>query len=360
LLIPPEVQVRYTSNPARTREPSGSLHSSLSTHPSKQIQNHFLTISEQVIVILMNRSNKDQRTFRSINKGENHMNGKKLLPLIATGALALITVLGVATYQTVKAEAATANPAQTSSSLGSITPVAQLLSNNTQMVNFGRGFAGGSSDQDLATALGIDLTKLQTAYQTATAAALKQAVSAGVITQSQADQFTARGSVLRAQGETGWLTSNGIDYNSLLADALGINVDKLQSAYLQAYTTNLDSAVKSGYMTQQEADLAKAQYALANSSKFQAALQPAYQAALKQAVTDGTITQSQADQITKSDFGSGMGFPGLNGSGGHGGPGGFGGGRGGFGGQDFMGGAPSNSTNPAPAAPTATPSGSGL
>lgn len=287
------------------------------------------------------------------------MNRKKFLPLIATGALALITVLGVATYQTVKAEAATANPAQTSSPIGSFTHVVQLLSNNTQMVNFGRGFAGGSSDQDLATALGIDLTKLQAAYQTATAAALKQAVSAGVITQSQADQFTARGSVLRAEGETGWLSSNGIDYNSLLANALGISVDKLQSAYLQAYTTNLDSAVKSGNMTQQAADLAKAQYALANSSKFQAALQSAYQAALKQAVTDGTITQSQADQITKS--GSGMGFPGLDGFGGHGGRGGFGGGRGGFDGQNPMGGAaPSNSTNPAPVAPTATPSGSGL
>ncbi|HEX9028023.1 MAG TPA: hypothetical protein VF823_02535, partial [Anaerolineales bacterium] len=187
---------------------------------------------------------------------------------------------------------------------------------------------------------------------------LKQAVAKGLITQAQADQFTARGDVLRGEEGTGWLSANGIDYNSLLANALGISVDKLQAAYLQAFNTGVDAAVKNGTMTQTQADLAKARFALANSTKFQSELQAAYKSVLQQAVTDGTITQAQADQILKSQ--AGVGFPGLGGPGGFDG---FGGGRG-FGGHGAFGGNPpanqNNQTNPSsPEAPSATPSGSG-
>jgi hypothetical protein len=278
------------------------------------------------------------------------------LPIIAVGALTLVTVFGVATYRAVTAATAAVSPAAVS--IDSSVNTAQTLSNsNTVMMNFGRGFAGGVTDQALATALGIDVTRLQAAYQTATAAALKQAVAAGLITQAQADQFTARGDVLRGPDGAGWLTANGIDYNSLLANALGISVDKLQAAYTQAFSASVDSAVQNGTMTQTQADLAKAQFALANSAKFQSDLQAAYKSAIQQAVTDGTITQSQADQILKSN--SGAGFPGLGGFGGPGGLDGFGGGRG-FGPHGFPGGAgPSNQNNTSPAAPTATPSGSG-
>ena len=289
------------------------------------------------------------------------MKRKILLPIIAVGALTLITVFGVATYRTVSAAASVESPATAALAIDSYINTAQTLSSsNTVMANFGRGFGGGVSDQGLATALGIDVTKLQAAYQTATAEALKQAVAAGLITQAQADQFTARGDVLRGSEGAGWLTSNGIDYNSLLANALGISVDKLQAAYTQAFSASVDSAVQNGNMTQTQADLAKAQFALANSTKFQSDLQAAYKAAIQQAVTDGTISQSQADQILKS--GTGMGFPGLGGLGGPGGFDGFGGGRG-FGGHGFQNGAapsnPNSSNNTNPAAPTATPSGSG-
>jgi hypothetical protein len=283
---------------------------------------------------------------------------KIILPILAVGALTLITVFGVATYRTVSAAASASNPVDAVLSVANYVNTAQAQSNNnTVMVNFGRGFGGDVTDQGLATALGIDVTRLQAAYQTATAAALKQAVAAGLITQAQADQFTARGDVLRGPEGAGWLTANGIDYNSLLANALGISVDKLQAAYTQAFSANVASAVQNGYMTQAQADLAKAQFALANSTKFQSNLQAAYKAAVQQAVTDGTITQSQADQILKSS--NGLGFPGLGGLGGFDG---FGGGRG-FGPHGFPGGVapsnPNNSTNPTPAAPTATPSGSG-
>ncbi len=293
------------------------------------------------------------------------MKRKIFTPILVVGALTLITVFGVATYRTVSAAAAAVNPAGAAVSIDSYVNAAQTFStNNTVLANFGRGFGGGVTDQNLATALGIDVTKLQAAYQTATAAALKQAVSAGLITQAQADQFTARGDVLRGPEGAGWLSANGIGYNSLLANALGVSVDKLTSAYTQAFATSVDSAVQNGNMTQTQADLAKAQFALSISSKFQSDLQAAYKSAIQQAVTDGTITQSQADQILKSSNGQGfgLGFPGFGGLGGPGGFDGFGGERG-FGGHGFPGGAgpanPNNSTNPNQAAPTATPSGSG-
>jgi hypothetical protein len=284
---------------------------------------------------------------------------KIFLPVLALGALTLVTVFGVATYRTVSAAASLVSPVGVTVPIGSFVNTAQTLSNsNAVMADFGRGMDGGVTDQGLATALGIDVTKLQAAYQTATAEVLKQAVAAGLITQAQADQFTARGDVLRGANGARWLSGSGIDYNSLLAGALGISVDKLQAAYLQAFSTSVDSAVANGYMTQTQADLAKAQYALANSTKFQSDLQAAYKATVQQAVTDGTITQSQADQILASS--AGLGFPGLGGPGGLGGFDGFGGGRG-FGPHGFPGGAaPSNPANPSsPAAPTATPSGSG-
>ena len=60
-----------------------------------------------------------------------------------------------------------------------------------------------------------------------------------------------------------------IDYNALLADALGITVDKLQAAYTQAFTAHIDSAVASGEITQEQADLALGRNALSNNSVFQ-------------------------------------------------------------------------------------------
>lgn len=211
------------------------------------------------------------------------------------------------------------------------------------------GFPGGYSEQDLATALGIDVTKLQAAYAAANTEALKEAVSKGLITQAQADQITARGINNRPLGGFGLPANSGIDYNAILANALGISTDRLQAAYTKAFNTNLDNAVKAGTITQAQADLQKGRNALSNNAKFQASLQSAYEAAVKQAVTDGVITQAQADQILKDQ--SGKGFPGgfgPQGLGGFGGPGGFG--PRGFGGGTGGKRAPRN-----PAQPTSTP-----
>ena len=198
------------------------------------------------------------------------------------------------------------------------------------------------------------MTKLQAAYAAANTEALKDAVSKGLITQDQADKMTAKGIDQRPLGGFGRLATGGIDYNALLANALGISADQLQAAYTQALNTNLDNAVKAGMLTQAQADLEKGRNALSNNAKFQASLQSAYEAAVKQAVTDGVITQAQADQILKDQ--SGKGFPG-----------GFGPqGLGGFSGTDGagphgFGGGPGGNGNPAtqnPDQPTATPGSS--
>jgi uncharacterized membrane protein YgcG len=269
------------------------------------------------------------------------MNRKKFIPIIIVVVVAVMAMVGVTAFRTVQA----AVPATAS----------------LNGLNIGHGMMGGATDQELATALGIDLTKLQAAYTTATSDALAQAVSTGQITQSQADQLKANGGRFNNFGP---FQITGIDYNALLAKALGITTDKLQAAYITAYNTAIDSQVTSGKLTQTQADLMKGEYAFYNNTKYQTAMQTAFQTAVSQAVTDGVITQSQADQILKNNSGTNFGeFGGRGGSGGFGGdPGGFGGGRGKFGGgPGGRGGHGQNgTTNPgttSPAAPTATPNG---
>ncbi len=278
------------------------------------------------------------------------MKPKKLIFLFTLGALAIATALGAVLYRTVKA----AEPAQSWA--------AQAANTNNLSGNPGKGFAGGArggySDQDLATALGISVDELSAATQKANQAALKQAVAQGLITQAQADDITTNNSAFPLGGRwADWLSQKGIDFDALLADALGITVDKLQAAYLQAYNTRIDQAVTDGTLTQVQADLMKGQNALYANKAFQSAMQTAFESAVKQAVTDGVITQAQADQILAN--GSGMNFStprSMNGFG-MGGPG-MGGPRGmndsnGFGPHGQTGGASTNSTSTNQ--PTTTP-----
>jgi major membrane immunogen (membrane-anchored lipoprotein) len=221
---------------------------------------------------------------------------------------------------------------------------------------------GAANDADLATALGIDATKLQEAYKAAWAEALKQAVADGKITQSQADQMSQNGKMRGFGPEGGWLPSAGIDFNALLAKQLNITTDQLTAAYAKAFTAKIDQAVKDGKMTQEQADLAKGRYTLSTNQKFQDALKAAYEAAINQAVKDGLITQSQADLILKNSTGPGFG-PGMRGKGGMKGgfPGsmepGMGGGPGGRGRHagDWNGQKQTDPNNMTPIQPTPTP-----
>jgi hypothetical protein len=244
---------------------------------------------------------------------------KKILPFLAISVLSVAAVFGVVTYQKVSAQAP--EP----------TPTATTTPTQPQQSQKGPGFMGGkvgeATDQYLADALGITTDQLSTAYQTATTEALKQAVADGKLTQAQADQLAAR-----ANGHIDgrWLNDANIDFNALLAKALNISVDQLNSAQQKAFDARIDAAVTAGNMTQAQADLMKGRYALGNSTQFQSSMQSAFEAAVNQAVQSGVITQAQEDQILQNA--ADMGSRGLDGFGG--GFGGFGGprGRGGHGG----------------------------
>ncbi len=259
------------------------------------------------------------------------MSRTKIVSIFAVGALALGALFGALSYRSASAATPTTGTATTAAPADLGGP-------------HGRD-PGGVSDSDLAASLGITTDQLSAAYKTATADALKAGVDKGLITQAQADQITSGGSAFPLGDRWGaWLSSNGIDYDALLAKALNITVDKLTAARQTAFNTRIDAAVTAGTLTQAQADLEKGEYALRNNAEFKSALQTAYQDAVKAAVAKGVITQAQADAILAQN--NGMGGFGFDGFGGHGGPGG----RGGHGGRGFQ---PGNTTNAFP--PTTIP-----
>jgi hypothetical protein len=274
----------------------------------------------------------------------------------------------------------------------------------------GYGPAGQADETNLAQALGITVQQLQTAEQKAFEAAVQQALDKGLITQNQADMLILRGGGFGRGGMGGELfgQNSGIDYQSLLATQLNITTTALQTALKQAYTNQINQAVQSGNLTQQQADLILGRYALQSyidpTALFAQALgittdqlqtyqnqgmglsqilttvgktavevrdaeQAAYQAAVQKAVTDGVITQAQADAVLNSGYGfgylpGGFGFGEHEGFGGRGGR--FGGGRGGgmwgpFGSPNSGQNANPNSTpnQTTPQTPSTTP-GAGL
>ena len=135
----------------------------------------------------------------------------------------------------------------------------------------------------------------------------------------------------------GWdfpgIKGGDIDYQQLLANALGITVDDLQAAYQAARDAAIDKAVEEGLITQEQADVMKvwggfsrrgtfggfvraprgAAKGVANDiidenalladalgitvDELQAARETANQAAIEQAIAEGLITQEQADAM---------------------------------------------------------------
>jgi hypothetical protein len=229
---------------------------------------------------------------------------KFVIPVLLS-ALAIAIVGGVFTFRAVSA-------AVPSSSVAS-----KIFPHRGGPPGLGGDFQGVGSDQYLADALGITAEELDTALGEANTAALAQAVDQGLITQAQADQLTSKGQVLRFNGRGGgWLSESGIDFNALLAKSLDISLEKLESAYAQAFTARINQAVTDGNLTQEQADLMQGRYALGNSSNFQTAMQTAYETAVQQSLKDGVITQAQADQLLQNV--PMMGFGGKHGFGGFG------------------------------------------
>ena len=234
------------------------------------------------------------------------MQHKKTIIIFVLGALAVAMTFGSIAYRSVLA----ATPTNISSS--TTTQAESSWESRT-------GPKGGYSNEDLASALGMTVDELNTAYQSAYSSALADGVSQGLITQAQADVLTSNGNAFPFGNRwNGWLTQNGIDFDTYLADALGISVDELKAAYETAFYTNIDQAVNDGNLTQEQADLMKGQYALSNDSAFQSSMQSAYADAVNQAVASGVITRAQADLILSKN--SNMFMPGMGGWGGRGGP----------------------------------------
>jgi hypothetical protein len=242
----------------------------------------------------------------------NYLRNKKTITMLVLGALAIAMTIGAIGYRSVFAATSTTVTTSTTTSA------------NLEW-GIGKGQNGGYTNEELANALGITVDALNTAYQNAYSAALKDAVTKGLITQAQADQLTTNGNAFPFGDRwEQWLSQNGIDFNTYLADALGISINDLKAAYQTAYNTNIDQAVTDGTLTQAQADLMKGRYALYNDSTFQSSMQSSYTAAVNAAVASGVITQAQADQILSNS--NNMFAPGMGGWGERGGPHGRGGG----------------------------------
>ena len=163
------------------------------------------------------------------------------------------------------------------------TPVQAAPENRLALQMPDRGIGDGSTQEDLANALGISADELAAAQQEAFTAAIDQALAEGLITQAQAEALKQKENAFPFAGRwNGWLSQNGIDYDALLVDALGITPEKLQEARTQAFNARIDQAVTDGKLTQEQADLMKGRCALAEDETFRASMQSAFESAVRQ------------------------------------------------------------------------------
>jgi hypothetical protein len=195
-------------------------------------------------------------------------------------------------------------------------PVAAASSPVTAVAHPGGPRGMGDANTYLAEALGISVDELQAAQQAANEAAIQQAVDEGLITQAQADALLERSGFPGGRdfrGPGGFWGSDTIDREALLAEALGIGVDELQAARDTAQEAALQQAVTDGKITQEQADMVKAQQALRDyldEQGLQDSVRSLYASALQDAVDAGVITQAQADSILSDAGGFGK-FPGM-------------------------------------------------
>ena len=148
------------------------------------------------------------------------------------------------------------------------------------------------------------------------------------------DQAVADGHLTAEEGETmkadGSRLRNssqyGYDKNQFLADALGVSLETLEAAQLEVYEAELAARVAAGDLTQEEADLKLAQKAAAgyiDTASINTQVRAAQEAAIAAALDDGAITQAQADALLAYLDANPYSFSGFNGRG-HGGHGGRG------------------------------------
>lgn len=230
----------------------------------------------------------------------------------------------------------------------------------------------------LAEALGISVEEIEAAVESARQAGLDEAVAAGTITQEEADRMADRQGFGR-RGHKGGGAAFGhgqVEGKALLAEALGISVEELDTAMSSAHEAALSEAVETGRISQEQAELMAAHQALRtyidkdeimaavlglsveeldaardagkshrdlieesglDRAALKDAMVSAHQAAVEKALAEGVISPEQAE-LLENNQGAG-----LRGHGGHGDHGDHRG-RGGRGGRGFHG--PSSDQQP--------------
>lgn len=94
----------------------------------------------------------------------------------------------------------------------------------------------------------------------------------------------------------------GVDFDTYLADTLEISVEALQTAQREAADLMIDQALEDGSITQDEYD--QLQLRSTMRSYFEEAYSSAYQNAIDAALADGAITEAQAELLlSDSQFG---------------------------------------------------------
>lgn len=186
---------------------------------------------------------------------------------------------------------------------------------DNEVARLGMGF--DDHMQALADELGITPEDLQAAYLEANTAFIEAKVSAGEITQDEADELIEDldddNRSFRMSRGMGPVGPEMLD--TYLAEALGITVEQLTEARDNVFLAQINQAVTDGKITQEQADLMIARQSI--QGYMAEARTTAYQNAIAQAVTDGKITQAQADLLLANigegrgmGFGGGMGFSG--------------------------------------------------
>lgn len=278
------------------------------------------------------------------------LKNKKRIVLVLASLVLVAAAAGIWWFGTPTTARAAAN-------LQSLTQSAMPGLLDEGYLNHGGGwdFPGIKGDIDyqqlLADALGITVDDLQAAYQTARDAAIDKAVEEGLITQEQADEMQVWGGFGRRGGFGSFgrfpqgVANSDIDENTLLADALGITVDELQTAREIANQSAINQAIAAGLITQEQVDAMQARKNLMSyldrdtllakvlgmsvedletaydngetlstlmgakgldAAAVREKLQAAYTEALAQAVKDGVITQEQVDEMLQDRRGFGM------------------------------------------------------
>lgn len=236
---------------------------------------------------------------------------KKLIRTLTAGVLVLAIVF--AGFSGLKAVFAQTTTPETPST--TVTP-ATPSTTGTEILP-GKGNQGTTED-NLAAALGKTAAELQAARKAAYGLAVDQALAEGAITQAQA-------TLLKASNGNGWGVLSRfigaeeiakLDEQALFAKVLGITVEELNAAYTKVRTDHLAALVAAGQLTQAQADEMAARAALEQSTTFQADVKAGIETAINNAVKAGTITQVQADALIaklQSANGWGNGFGGFGG-----------------------------------------------